>query len=307
MKNLISKSTILGLIAALACAVLLNASPAMAASGPNALDGLKVSYWPEYDKPSVLLIYRGKVSATSLPATVRLLVPKNALIAATSTIDTNGQFDYDKAWATHKTKTVGDFQELTFETTNPEFQAEVYYMALGDTVSRKLPLLFAAPANIDNLRVEIQEPKNATKFKTEPATKDISTGDGFQYHNYTYDNVPAGRELSFNVSYDKSGSEPSVNSQQQTVTGSPGSRGSLTVILLSLVGVIAIGIAASIWRVKTVAAKKKPLIVRPIKKRNKQQNSQKSQKSPSKGKFCADCGEALKEKDSFCPGCGTQV
>lgn len=305
MKNLITKSTVLGLVTALACAVLFNASPALAATGPNALAGLKVSYWPEYDKPSVLLIYRGKVASTTLPATVRLLVPKDALIAATSTIDTNGQFDYDKAWSTHKTKPLGDFQELTFETTNPEFQAEVYYMSIGNTVGRKLPLRFAAPANIDSLQIEIQEPKGASKFKIEPATKNVSTGDNFQYHNYTYDNVPIGRELNFNVAYDKSGTEPSVNGTQQTVT--TGGRTNLTLILLALAAIVGIGIAASIWRVKSVAAKKKPPVVRPIKKRNKQQNSPKSQKPPVKGRFCADCGEVLKEKDSFCPGCGKPV
>lgn len=306
MKNRLSKSSVVRLITALACSIWLIAAPALAATGPNALTGLKVSYWPEYDKPSVLVIYRGKVTSTTLPATVRLLLPKGALVAATSTVDSNGQFVYDEAWASHKTKTVGDLQELTFETANPDFQAEVYFMSLGNEKQRKLPLFFAAPANIDSLQVEIQEPQRSSNFSIEPATKDVSAGDNFQYHNYTYDNVPAGRELTFNVAYEKSDSNPSVDSQQGTVS-TPASRGSLTVILLTIAGIIAIAIAATVWRFRTVAAKNKRPVAKPVKKKVKQQNQKKQANAANKSKFCTDCGEALKDKNSFCPGCGKPV
>ncbi|HEX21089.1 MAG TPA: hypothetical protein ENH19_00360, partial [Actinobacteria bacterium] len=146
---------------------------------PTKLSLLKVSFWPEYDRQSVLGIYKGELkNSASVPATVKILIPKGAKVSSTAAIDPDGKFQYDRAWATHKVTPGTDYDILTYETIYPRFQTELYYQQLGTDKQRNLNLTFKTSMVSDNLQVEIQKPLRATDFKITPSTSNTADNEG---------------------------------------------------------------------------------------------------------------------------------
>ncbi len=265
---------------------------------PTKLSLLKVSFWPEYDRQSVLGIYKGELkNSASVPATVKILIPKGAKVSSTAAIDPDGKFQYDRAWATHKVTPGTDYDILTYETIYPRFQTELYYQQLGTDKQRNLNLTFKTSMVSDNLQVEIQKPLRATDFKITPSTSNTADNEGFTYYLYNYKNPEVGQETSYTVSYKKDTNQPSTNGQNQPV--SPTSRSNTIIGILAALVLIGGGIGAAIWRAKSVNEAQK--------KKTKSYPTAKYGKKTKKKHYCADCGAELKKKDKFCPSCGKPV
>ena len=282
-------------------------------------DQFKVSYWPEHDSQSVLLIFRGIFpSNVKLPATVKIYVPKGARVSSTAAVDPNGQYQYDEAWSSHVvTPGEGDYDTLTFTTTKPEFQSEVYYNTIGTEKERVFDLKFKTPVDVNNLSVEIEKPIGAAEFKAEPVSTDVQTANNFEYHNYSFSNIPAEREFSYKVTYSKDNNTPSVNSQPGQVnttggataaTGDSG-RTNTIIAIVFILGVIATAVVVGVWRVRTVSAGPSGKQYKSSKyaSKPKAKTKTKSQPKPKAQKFCSSCGEKLEAGAKFCGGCGEKA
>lgn len=263
-------------------------SPEIAlADNISKLKELAVSYWPEYDKPSVLIIYRGKLpDNVRLPARVKLFVPKETVISSTAEVDENGQFQYDYAWPTHSVVSSFNYKELSFETRYPTFQAEVYWQTISSSPTRSFNLQLKTPVAVENLNVEIQEPLKATNFKLEPQAAEVSNDGTFNYHRYSFGSQPAEKELIFKVAYEKSTNEPSLDNQlPATSVNDVSNRSTLSLWIFIGLSLIITAIVASFFRLRYASA---PL-------------------SKEKAVFCSQCGQRLEKKDKFCINCGRPV
>lgn len=304
MMNFFRKSKIQILVMALILASISISVPAQAAAPISKISDLKVSFWPEYDNPSVLVIYRGKLpESVGLPARVDLFIPKNAKIASTASVDTNGQFQYDHAWQTHQVTSGSTYDELTFETIYQGYQCEIYYNPIGSASQRNFNFLFKTSTAVDNLAAEIQKPRNATDFKIEPKPAKKSNDGNFDYYSYNLGSQPAGRELSFKVSYKKKDLQTSMAVKPSDLasgqdTNNPGGRaGSIRAALL-LLGIIGTGILVALWRVRSVAAAAKP---------TKRFSPSKPAVKAKQKLYCRNCGGSLDKKNKFCPQCGRKI
>lgn len=281
--------------------------------GVSSYDQFQVQYWPEHDSQSVLLIFRGVLpSDAKLPATVRIYVPKGARISSTAAVN-NGQYDYTEAWDSHVIHPgEGDYDTLTFKTSSSEFQAEAYYNTIGTDPGRELDLKFKTPVSINNLIVEIEKPVGAADFKVEPVSTDIQTADQFEYHRYSFTNIPADREYSYKVTYSKDNNIPSVNAEPGEVntagdsnnaaTGD-GNRTNIIIAIVLILGVIATAIAVGVWRVRMAA-------VGPSGEQyesSKNESQPKTESKPKTQKLCGSCGEKLEAGAKFCGSCGEKT
>ncbi|HEX21090.1 MAG TPA: hypothetical protein ENH19_00365 [Actinobacteria bacterium] len=172
---------------------------------------MKVSFWPEYDSQSVLLIYKGQLQDNvTLPADVKIFIPKSSGVASTATVDSDGQFQYDHAWTTHKVTLGTEYDILTYETIYPNFQCELYYYPIGAEKQRNFHFTFKTAAAAKNLQIEIQKPLKAANFKITPPTTDTAISEGFTYYLYNFKNSEAGQEIRYNISYSKDTYQTSI-------------------------------------------------------------------------------------------------
>lgn len=271
-------------------------TPARAAAEGPSIEGLKVSVWPEYDTPSVLVIYRGRLApSVQLPATVRLRIPKGAKVSSTAEVDPSGGFQYDDAWRTHQVKPAGEDDELTYQTTFRDWQCELYLDKIPPKGRRDFDFNFEPTGAIGELLVEVQKPRRAEKFKVEPAGGKVGTDEqGFEVRLFSFTKLASDQRLRFLVSYEKADAQPSTG---QTV-GGLGARaegGNSFLIVIGLLLVVPVGLFA-FWRLRSAEAEA-PHRAPPVKKRKK----------TATGRYCSGCGVTMKKSAKFCRLCGEKI
>ncbi|MDP1808141.1 MAG: zinc ribbon domain-containing protein [Actinomycetota bacterium] len=283
------------------------------------LESLTVRYQPEYDDPSVLVIYTGKVDASiKTPATIKIAIPKGKGIrlSATSSIDPNGQFQYDQAWNSKQLVDLKDMTILTYETTYPDFQFEMYMQPVSGGGKRNFDFSLPSISKIKALSVDIKQPVRAENFKTTPAAAGTAPDGQFKDYFYSYANVVPGRNYAFNVTYNRADSMPSVDKKTGVVDTSGGSS-RVALILILMIVLIGLGIGVGVWRAKTAATT--PTKGRPIKATAQGKGKGKNKggaagasKQPASAKaggknFCPSCGAQSPAESKFCSDCGTTL
>src|SRR3990172_1251327 len=106
------------------------------------LSELQIAFWPEYDRPAMLIIYRGTLSPdTSLPASLKFDIPaRYGPPLAVAFTGSNGQLlnlDYT-------TSASGDTITIAFDAPTPSFQFEYYDTTLDLTYTKSTDVLTAS-------------------------------------------------------------------------------------------------------------------------------------------------------------------
>lgn len=209
---------LIALLTAVAMLVLtLPAVPAFAAGDGMVLKNFKVSVWPEYDDPRVLVILEGtfvNTGNTDFNGSVYFNVPTGAQIGMACEIVDGGGHSCQPYKTEAKTE---DTQSLSWKTTKaikpgeeyPVF-LEYYYNPIKGTTDKTIDFTFQPSYNVQKLDLSIQQPLKAEKFSINPAPLSTSQdGQGFTYHDYTFANKTAGDKLNFKIVYTKTDPNPS--------------------------------------------------------------------------------------------------
>ena len=286
-----------------ACLFLVAIAPQpIAAETPDRIATLTISVWPEYDDPSVLVIYDGEfANKDTFPKQVAFLVPSNARINATAYGNGSGDFFNTDPW---KTADAGNgWTRVLFTLPQPLFHVEYYYSPLQGTPDKKMEFVFNSAILTDKVQLEIQEPLKATNFKTDPAAASQSSrGHDFKYHVFTFANVAQGQNLKVQVSYTKTDPNPSVAniSVPANTLPSDSSLGTSapTSNLILPIGIAAGGVALAVlgflaWRTRR-------------ENDDEPRRRGRSKKGQGAAAFCHECGNGLRAQDVFCSRCGTR-
>ena len=160
------------------------------------------------------------------------------------------------------------------------------------------------PYPIDQLAVDIQQPYEATDFRTDPQAEQQSTGaQGGVFHQFSYSDLQPGQDVAFTVTYVKTTDRPSVQKQQENAGASPPSTvwGNPTTLAFAILAGITVIYAsgAVLWRNyrqrhETAVATAPPPSVA----------ATPAVASPHTANFCSSCGRKLQPNDAFCAGCG---
>ncbi len=178
---------------------------------------MRVAIWPEYDDPSLLVIYDGKFDEDSrFPIKTSFLVPKGAIISDACSLSHEGQHFCQL----YKVFDRGAYDEVRLLLPYPNFYLSFHTPAFsGIDRQREFPYQIKANHPIRFMEIDIQQPLRSSEFKITHANNSSlihevpveSEVKGFNHFSYKLENVEKDKEITFTINYIKNDPKPSVD------------------------------------------------------------------------------------------------
>ncbi|MBI5038176.1 MAG: hypothetical protein HZC13_00110 [Nitrospirae bacterium] len=206
---------------------------------------MKVSIWPEYDTEGVLVVYEGKFyDRERFPAKAAFVLPKGVrdLTDACSLSPKGEHF-----CQLYEVSQRGGRSEVLLKLPYPDFFIDFQYNPLSGSEKREFKYAVSSKYPIELLEVNIQQPLRSSEFNITPASSKESEDKGFRYLHYTYEGLPQGKEIQFNISYKKQDARPSVDIKSASMANS-GTSGSNRGYMIFLAGGILLLILLGYYR-----------------------------------------------------------
>lgn len=266
------------------------------------LKSAQVQLWPEYDQPSMLVIYDFVVDvSTPLPAQVTFRLPKEANIIAVA-FDQGGSL----LNATFKPEKKGDWQYLTITVDAVTTYHFEYYEPLninGNTraFNYSLPVDYAT----ESFTVKVREPLDTVSLKGDPGITKTDEN-GVAYYVTESKNLAAGTEFTFALQYEKTTSAlvvPPTEVQTGTINENTSGRlplNSYLPYILGGIGVVLIvgGVAYYFFSGRTRGRSSR---------RRRHAHSEVEENDDAAIIHCSQCGTRARPNDRFCRTCGSRL
>jgi len=282
------------------------------AQTPLTLDSLQVQIWPEYDKPSVLVIYQMTLPATiTFPTTVSLQIP-------TAAGDPNAvavhQADGSLVNLDNTRQVNGDWATITFTTPGPEIQLEYYDPTLEiNENARHFQYIWPGDYAVSQFTIQVQQPVDTTDMVISPSLGSGATGnDGLTYFTQDIGAIPAGQNFSITIDYNKSTDtlsastiavQPSAPIPQSTVADL-----NISTWLPWILGILGAGliIGGIIWFWQS--GRQRPASQTRRRRSRAGSDEPGVNVSPAEDAvYCSQCGKRASAGDQYCRSCGTQI
>jgi len=275
-----------------------------APKGNPRLASLNIEIWPEYDRPSALVILRGAIAeGVKLPAAVTLRLPAASggpgAVAYSTTADGN------LLTLKHERASVGEYITVKFETPERFFHVEFYEPIATTVPARSFRYVWPGDLPVEHVTVIIQEPASASEISVEPKLDGTSTGqDGLHYRVADLGAFEAGKSLPITVRYTKVGVRPTAENLKPKTSEMPAAATAppsipapapvaaaasggmpdwvLPTALLGILGLLGAVFILWLWRRESRPAKPSALV-------------------------CGKCGAAQAPGNRFCGNCGAKV
>ncbi|MBN2547803.1 MAG: zinc ribbon domain-containing protein [Anaerolineales bacterium] len=273
-----------------------------------------VELWPEFDQPSMLVIYRLVLSPkVSLPTEVIFRIPSrvgrpNAVAA--------GQADGSLVNLSYDTNHVGEWTLLVFQATTPDLQIEFYDPGLIKTgASRHYEYSWPGNAAVGELSIRVQEPVGARQMRISPSLGGGSTAaDGLVYYEADLGALVEGQTFSITVDYEKDTDELSSQSVPIDASGplNDTTAGRSTMLsalpwVLGAVGVLLIA-GGGLWYYFSGRQVGGTSRIRSSRMRKRRKPAPQTPGGVEDGNvYCHQCGRRAVEGDRFCRACGTEL
>ncbi len=287
------------------------------ADNPLTLDTVEIDLWPEYDQPTMLVIYHLFIApGTSLPVSMSLHIP--ARVGNPANVATR-EADGILYNVPYKPTVSGDWTTVTFTATALEVQFEYYDPALvKDGANRSFSYQWQGEYTVNSLAIQVQQPVGATNMEIVPSLGigTPSTG-GVTIYKSTVGMVKAGTQFSLSLKYQKNkdtltASDLSVQPSTPINSQTPGRAPSLNLVLAWTLGGLGalLLISGGIWywrsgRTASYGQSRKHHPVRLQKLTSRE--SAVPEKVAANGVYCHQCGNRAQEGDVFCRLCGTKL
>jgi hypothetical protein len=278
------------------------------AQEPPTMDSLLVDFWPEYDKPAMLVIYRGTlVPRVRLPATVSIRIPARVgQPAAVAYRTAEGLYTLE-----YQMKGEGEESVVSFNTPTRDFQMEYYDPGLDTSTStRRYRLATTLAHAVRQLTLQVQQPPGAGSFEISPSPTSTRTGrSGVEYTLVELGDAKAGDRLALDVSYYKPANTLTVERPTTPSAGpifpaeDPGTGvGETTMVVLVVVGAVVVLGLATIGAFRFAARKQ------PGRREPAASGGPSAAETDSAGqRFCSNCGASVDKGDRFCSRCGSKL
>lgn len=296
------KAQILILISVLCLA----AGPGLLAQEPPVLATLQISLWPEFDRPDVLVIYRGLLAAdTPLPVPVEIRIPAEVGDpTALAYVDAAGQ----RLNLVYTSRVEGEEQVVSFELPTLSFQLEYYDALPADAAGQRTYTFdYQADYTIRELSVEVLAPPTARNFALEPPADSVVPESGLNYHVAQVGALARDEARSWTFRYDKDNPDLTISilQQEQAPSALPtvaapveGDNSTVLIFFVAFVALVAVG-AVAFWLGRRTGSEAEPPIEAPFPARKKRQGP-----ARGSGLFCYKCGTQLRADSEYCHKCG---
>ena len=274
------------------------------------LNSLQVDLWPEYDRPSVLVIYRITLPpATPLPASLTFRIPAEAgdpnAVASRQMDGTLTNIPYERTLE-------GEWGAISFTAVTPESQIEYYDPALQKEGERRhYVYLWPGDYAVEAMTLQVQQPYDSTNMQISPSLGSGRPGtDGLTYYRADIGALKAGQTFEITLDYEKSSETLSAESLQvQPSAPIPSSSGETSALtkywpwLLGFLG-IALIVGGVVWYWQTGKRE-----VEPTKRRRRVAPAGREAPAATSDAavFCNQCGNRAAPGDRFCRACGTRL
>ncbi len=301
--------------------------PARAQATPT-LAELEIDFWPEYDQPAMLVIYRGTLAADApLPASLTFAIPaKYEPPLAVAFTDAQGQLlnlDYTAT-------TAGGRTLIAFDAPTRKFQFEYYDTSLDlSAPTRRYAFSGAVTYPAQTLLLKVQQPTGASQLTAQPALDQQALAeDGLMYFSGARANLAANEVISLELSYTKNDDTLSINNPpplaatpQLPSAAAPTPLANTTTLIAvaaAIVGVLLVGGGVALFirtqSEQTESAgdapdarrrRKRPRRIAPTPPASTPTDT--GQGQAARAAFCHECGQPVRPEDHFCRNCGTKL
>jgi hypothetical protein len=271
---------------------------------------LNISLWPEYDLPSLLVIYKAQISPeVSLPAEVTFRIPVQAVEPTAVAVGPNADSVADVVFEVNP---AGEWIQVSFIATTPAIQLEYYDPRLiMDGNQRSFSYTWPGDYAVDSLILDVLHPVDSSAFTLTPeAGSQVQDTEGFVYSIIDKGSLPSGTTFTISASYQKDTDELSAQNlpivPSAPVAAPTTARlnlGQALPWILGLLGVALI-VGGGIWywqSGKQTSTEKS--------RRHRRSTSSKVSKAAAEGEvvYCHNCGKRAAASDRFCRTCGTKL
>jgi hypothetical protein len=299
-------SLFLAVICLLAPTLALTSTRALAQDASR-LSLLEIDLWPEYDRPTVLVIYRITLASdTTLPVNLTLKIPASAgapfAVAAR-------QLDGILVNIVYEQQSSGDWATIKFTATMPEIRVEYYDPGLvKQGEARHFAFSWPGGFQVDSLAVQVQQPVDSSNMRINPSLGNGSLGnEGLTYYSAQVGPLSTNQTFDLALDYQKTSDILTFNSIQvkpsQPLGPNTAGRKTLNIptIILASLGVALIA-GGAIWYF--LSGRKD---MRPSRRRFRSLQSESPEDAAGGVIYCHQCGNRASSGDSFCRVCGTRL
>jgi hypothetical protein len=269
----------------------------------------EIDLWPEYDRPEMLVIYKGVLSSeVTLPVTLTFRIPVEA---GSPTAVAVGADPGSVADVLHTSQAAGDWQEISFVAAMPAIQFEYYDPNLKKEGSqRTFEYTWPGDHAAQRLTLQIQHPVGSSGMTITPSTGRIEQGgDGFTYNTIDLGELTAGSTFTVKASYQKTSDSLSVQTLEiqpsAPITPQPSGRLAMREVwpwLLGLLGVLLIaGGGLWYWRSGLEESAQR------VRHRRRAPAGESLTTGSTQAIYCHQCGKRASPGDRFCRACGTRL
>src|SRR3990172_168061 len=284
--------------------------PASAQTSPT-ISELQVALWPEYDSPSMLVVYRVRLDpATELPASIALPIPASVgEPLAVAMTDAAGSL----VNARYTRQVSGEWGIITVAAESLQLQIEYYSPLVFEDALRRYSFTWPGVIGVENFNYEVQAPIGAADVTISPAPQSQNVRqDGLTYYlaGLGTDAGTAGAKI--DITYVKTSTELSADllslppsRPESTQGGTPDLRQFIPWILLAF-GVILLA-AGGGWYLRLSRGAPAGAGRRRRASRLPSPADRESAEMDASPVFCHNCGTRAAASDRFCRNCGVQL
>jgi hypothetical protein len=281
------------------------ASFSVQAQTETKLSSVQVQLWPEYDQPSVLVIYDFTVpDSAQLPLSISLRFPNDANLVAVASQAADGSLlntDYQGP------TTEGDWQDISVQIqTAGVYHVEYYAPLARDGNVRHYSYLWPGDYAVDDFVISVRLPTDATNVSSDPAMQSSQSSDGTPYLRKDFGSLGIQQQLPLELTYTKT-TEALTTSQQslkpsQPLGASTAGRVVLDNYLPYVFGVLGlaliIGGGVYFWQSNRGKGHARA---------RRHSQAPERQQSQSSDVYCHQCGTRAQPGDRFCRVCGSRL
>ena len=274
---------------------------------------LQIDLWPEYDRPSMLVIYRAQLSpSVSLPVTLNIRIPAAAgepnAVAETPPNGVPLNVDF--------TRTVeGEWSLIQLIASQPEVQIEYYDPSIEfDGITRTYVYQWLGDYDVDQVIVLVQQPIGAENLQILPRLNNVTQNpeNGIVYYSGEIGSFKSGETFERTIQYKKDSDSLTVEFleiESPPVDENTPGRVSLVNIIpwgIGSLGVIII-VAGLYWYWATGRREGLPQHADRKTRRKSQSMETVDDEKQSQDIYCHQCGKRAASGDKFCRACGTKL
>jgi hypothetical protein len=288
----------------LAACLALSLPAGAAAQSDIRLTTLQVQLWPEYDQPSMLVIFDFEVAPeTSLPARVEFEIPRNANLIAVAALQNgdliNARFEEPVTQDDAKL-----FAVIVESLTAHHFE---YYQPLARSAdTRQFSFRWDGRYAVDEFSLRVQQPLDTTTLTTDPPLKPSQDSlDGLTYFANQPQRLDAGTPYPLNLEYQKTSEaltvpptsvEPSQPLGEETAGRI--SANDYWPYVAGVVGILLIAGGVGYYYMTQRIQRFNP---------RRRQRPRREDAAANSEVYCHQCGQRARAGDRFCRVCGTRL